>query len=111
MATIPVDSAIQRLLNDKLYDKRKQGALEYGPIPNNSAPTSTKTDREAIRIERIVRDAVLKDDYTKVQTVLEHLCHEYAYAVHQPHARNGGLIGLAALSIALGAVRLRRTYI
>ena len=25
-----MDPAVQRLLNDKLYDKRKQGALEYG---------------------------------------------------------------------------------
>jgi hypothetical protein len=24
-----MDQSIQRLLNDKLYDKRKQGALEY----------------------------------------------------------------------------------
>lgn len=24
-----MDHSIQRLLNDKLYDKRKQGALEY----------------------------------------------------------------------------------
>jgi hypothetical protein len=26
--------------------------------------------------------------------------------VHQPHARNGGLIGLAAAAIALGSVRV-----
>ena len=25
-----MDYSIQRLLNDKIYDKRKQGALEYG---------------------------------------------------------------------------------
>jgi hypothetical protein len=24
-----MDSSVQRLLNDKLYEKRKQGALEY----------------------------------------------------------------------------------
>ncbi len=36
--------------------------------------------------------------------VLEQLCNDYAYAVHQPHARNGGLIGLAAAAIALGSV-------
>ena len=24
-----MDATVQRLLNDKLYDKRKQGALEY----------------------------------------------------------------------------------
>jgi hypothetical protein len=27
-----MDSNIQRALNDKLYDKRKTGALEYVPI-------------------------------------------------------------------------------
>lgn len=34
---------------------------------------------------------------------MDQLCNEYAYAVHQPHARNGGLIGLAAAAIALGS--------
>ncbi|OQD82551.1 hypothetical protein PENANT_c021G08705 [Penicillium antarcticum] len=77
-----MDQTIQRLLNDKLYDKRKQGALE---------------------LEKIVRDAVFQADQEKIQKIVEQLCHDYAYAVHQPHARNGGLIGLAAASIALGS--------
>ncbi|KAJ6126670.1 hypothetical protein N7523_002282 [Penicillium sp. IBT 18751x] len=77
-----MDQSIQRLLNDKLYDKRKQGALE---------------------LEKIVRDAVFKGEHEKIRKIVEQLCHDYAYAVHQPHARNGGLIGLAAASIALGS--------
>ncbi|KAJ5206327.1 hypothetical protein N7491_003054 [Penicillium cf. griseofulvum] len=77
-----MDQAIQRLLNDKLYDRRKQGALE---------------------LEKIVRDAVFHGEHEKIQKIVEQLCHDYAYAVHQPHARNGGLIGLAAASIALGS--------
>ncbi|OQE24593.1 hypothetical protein PENSTE_c007G06672 [Penicillium steckii] len=77
-----MDQSIQRLLNDKLYDKRKQGALE---------------------LEKIVREAVFRGEYEKIQRIVEQLCHDYAYAVHQPHARNGGLIGLAAASIALGS--------
>jgi len=44
-------------------------------------------------------------EYSKVQAIIQQLCDEYAYAVHQPHARNGGLIGLAAAAIALGPVR------
>ncbi|KAI1371031.1 vacuole morphology and inheritance protein [Hypoxylon crocopeplum] len=72
---------IQRLLNDKLYDKRKTGALE---------------------LERSIRELAVAKDYKRVQDILEQLCNEYAYAVHQPHARNGGLIGLAAAAIALG---------
>ncbi|KAL2268130.1 hypothetical protein VTJ83DRAFT_2976 [Remersonia thermophila] len=76
-----MDPAIQRALNDKLYDKRKVGALE---------------------LERVIRDLVAHKDYAKVETILDQLCNEFAYAVHQPHARNGGLIGLAAAAIALG---------
>ncbi|KAI4207943.1 MAG: hypothetical protein LQ346_000280 [Caloplaca aetnensis] len=77
-----MDSTVQRLLNDKLYDKRKQGALE---------------------LERIVREASASGDHDRIAKIVDQLCHDYAYAVHQPHARNGGLIGLAAASIALGS--------
>ncbi|KAK2045146.1 ARM repeat-containing protein [Colletotrichum somersetense] len=76
-----MDVSIQRALNDKLYDKRKVGALE---------------------LERVIRELVVTKDYPRVQAILEQLCNEFAYAVHQPHARNGGLIGLAAAAIALG---------
>ncbi|KAI1385271.1 vacuole morphology and inheritance protein [Hypoxylon trugodes] len=72
---------IQRLLNDKLYDKRKTGALE---------------------LERSIRELSVAKDYQRIKDILDQLCNEYAYAVHQPHARNGGLIGLAAAAIALG---------
>jgi hypothetical protein len=56
------------------------------------------------RLERLVRDASANKEYEKIRKTVEQLCHDYAYAVHQPHARNGGLIGLAAVSIALGSV-------
>ncbi|KAK3375993.1 vacuolar protein 14 C-terminal Fig4p binding-domain-containing protein [Lasiosphaeria ovina] len=77
-----MDPNIQRALNDKLYDKRKVGALE---------------------LERVIRELVTAKDYPRVEAVLDQLCNDYAYAVHQPHARNGGLIGLAAAAIALGS--------
>jgi vacuole morphology and inheritance protein 14 len=80
-----MDQSIQKFLNDKLYDKRKQGALE---------------------LEKIVREATEKGEQGKIQKIVDQLCHDYAYAVHQPHARNGGLIGLAAASIALGSVSI-----
>ncbi|KAK4099914.1 ARM repeat-containing protein [Parathielavia hyrcaniae] len=76
-----MDPAVQRALNDKLYDKRKVGALE---------------------LERVIRELVAQKDYPRVEAVLDQLCNDFAYAVHQPHARNGGLIGLAAAAIALG---------
>jgi len=56
------------------------------------------------RLERVIRDLTAAKDYDRIELILEQLCNEYAYAVHQPHARNGGLIGLAAAGIALGGV-------
>ena len=76
-----MDANITKALNDKLYDKRKSGALE---------------------LEGLIRDALAVQDHDRIAKIVHQLCHEYAYAVHQPHARNGGLIGLAAASIALG---------
>ncbi|KAG7696088.1 hypothetical protein KL930_003114 [Ogataea haglerorum] len=38
----------------------------------------------------------------KIVNIIKQLRNEYAYAVHQPNARYGGLIGLAAVAIALG---------
>ncbi|KAF2639960.1 ARM repeat-containing protein [Massarina eburnea CBS 473.64] len=76
-----MDANITKALNDKFYDKRKSGALE---------------------LEGLIRESLAARDFDRIQRIVHQLCHEYAYAVHQPHARNGGLIGLAAASIALG---------
>lgn len=78
-----MDPNITKALNDKLYDKRKSGALE---------------------LESLIREALNAQDHDRIAKIVHELCHHYAYAVHQPHARNGGLIGLAAASIALGPV-------
>ena len=51
-----------------------------------------------------MREASANKEYERIGKIVDQLCHDYAYAVHQPHARNGGLIGLAAASIALGSV-------
>jgi vacuole morphology and inheritance protein 14 len=80
-----MDPNITKALNDKLYDKRKSGALE---------------------LEALIRNALNAQDHDRVAKIVHELCNEYAYAVHHPHARNGGLIGLAAASIALGPVCL-----
>lgn len=79
-----MDPIITKALNDKVYDKRKSGALE---------------------LEGLIRDALAAQDHDRIAKIVHQLCQEYAYAVHQPHARNGGLIGLAAASIALGPVK------
>lgn len=57
-----------------------------------------------LSLERIVREASANNEWDKIGKIVDQLCNDYAYAVHQPHARNGGLIGLAAASIALGSV-------
>lgn len=59
-------------------------------------------------LERVIRDLAAAKEFDRIQRIIQQLCNEYAYAVHQPHARNGGLIGLAAAAIALGPVRFGR---
>ena len=67
----------------------------------------TKLTEEARRLETLIRDLNDQGNHDRIAKIVHQLCHDYAYAVHQPHARNGGLIGLAAAAIALGAVRVR----
>ncbi|KAK9473338.1 vacuolar protein 14 C-terminal Fig4p binding-domain-containing protein [Dipodascopsis tothii] len=76
-----MNKEIQRGLNDRLYEKRKGAALE---------------------LEKSIRQSLEEDDIGKIKAIVDQLCHDFAYAVHQPNARNGGLIGLAASAIALG---------
>lgn len=76
-----MDKSIIKGLNDKIYEKRKATALE---------------------LENLVKKCVLDNDYERVDKIIDELCRDYAYALHQPMARNAGLMGLAATSIALG---------
>ncbi|KAK5692287.1 hypothetical protein LTR17_025416 [Elasticomyces elasticus] len=64
---------------------------------------SQKLTEEGRRLESVIRNALADGHHDKIAKIVHQLCHDYAYAVHQPHARNGGLIGLAAAAIALGA--------
>lgn len=64
------------------------------------------TSDDNIRLESSIRVALAEGNHQKIAKTVHQLCHDFAYAVHQPHARNGGLIGLAAAAIALGPVRL-----
>ncbi|KAI9654603.1 MAG: hypothetical protein M1831_005364 [Alyxoria varia] len=76
-----MDNSIQKALQDKLYDKRKAGALE---------------------LERLVRDTLAAKNHDKLRKIIEQLADDFAFSIHHAYARNGGLIGLAAASIALG---------
>ncbi|XP_069757097.1 protein VAC14 homolog isoform X1 [Narcine bancroftii] len=76
----PLTTNIVRALNDKLYEKRKVAALE---------------------IEKLVREFVAQNNIGQIKHVIQILSQEFALSQH-PHSRKGGLIGLAACSIALG---------
>lgn len=76
-----MDKSIIKGLNDKLYEKRKATALE---------------------LEKLVKQCVIDGDYARIDKIISELCRDYAYALHQPMARNAGLMGLAATAIALG---------
>ncbi|KAI9486945.1 MAG: vacuolar protein 14 C-terminal Fig4p binding-domain-containing protein [Benjaminiella poitrasii] len=65
-------------LTDKIYDRRKAAALE---------------------IERLVREN--EDSEERITQIVDALVQEFVYS-NNPYARYGGLIGLAATSIALG---------
>ncbi|KAG8757376.1 hypothetical protein FRC11_004590 [Ceratobasidium sp. 423] len=76
-----IDPAIVRGLNDKLYDKRKAAALD---------------------LEKLVRECHNSGDSHRINTIIDQLIDLFSSTTNQLHARNGGLIGLAAAAIALG---------
>lgn len=76
-----MDKDLQKGLSDRVYDKRKQAAIE---------------------LEHVVRQCLNEGDHERIRAIIDDLCRNYAYAVHHPNSRNGGLIALAAAAIALG---------
>lgn len=76
-----IDKDIQKGLSDRVYDKRKGAAVE---------------------VEQVIKDCLEDGNRAKIDTIIQQLSTDFAYAIHNPNARNGGLIGLAAAAIALG---------
>lgn len=76
----PLSTACVRALNDKLYDKRKTAALE---------------------IEKMVKEFAAVNNTGQIKKLLRVLGQDFSLS-QNPHARKGGLIGLAAIAIALG---------
>ncbi|XP_075522411.1 protein VAC14 homolog [Primulina tabacum] len=74
-----IPAAVLRNLSDKLYEKRKNAALE---------------------VEGIVKQLVGTGDHEKIKAVINLLANEYTYSPQANH-RKGGLIGLAAATVAL----------
>ncbi|RKP09317.1 vacuolar protein 14 C-terminal Fig4p binding-domain-containing protein [Thamnocephalis sphaerospora] len=75
----PLNPQTLRGLQDKVYEKRKAAALE---------------------VEKLVRDWAQGGDYERIRQVTHCLTHDYAYSLLS-NARNGGVIGLAAVAIGL----------
>ncbi|KAI3818200.1 hypothetical protein L1987_12003 [Smallanthus sonchifolius] len=74
-----IPAAVLRNLSDKLYEKRKNAALE---------------------VEGIVKQLAAVGDHDKITAVISLLTHEFAYSPQANH-RKGGLIGLAAATVGL----------
>lgn len=67
-------------------------------------PTETKVSCTPLcSLSRLVREFVAQNNAAQIKHVIQILSQEFALSQH-PHSRKGGLIGLAACSIALGKV-------
>lgn len=83
-------SSILRGLQDKLYDRRKTAALDLERWTRSQLPVSNSPTTSTDTTDQVWRQAILL------------LTRDLTYSLN-PHARNGGLIGLAAMAIAIGA--------
>ncbi|KAL8150751.1 hypothetical protein V2J09_020559 [Rumex salicifolius] len=77
----PLPAAVLRNLSDKLYEKRKNAALE---------------------VEGIVKGLVTQGDHEKISSVIKLLAVEYTGSAQANH-KKGGLIGLAAATVGLAS--------
>ena len=94
----PLPPTTMRLLQDKFYEKRKQAALE---IEKYWACSSVYIYIDMLNIFRTIKESLAQNDTAKIRRIVECLIQDFAYS-SQSNARNGGLIGLAAVAIALG---------
>ncbi|XP_013785501.1 protein VAC14 homolog isoform X1 [Limulus polyphemus] len=76
----PLSAACVRALNDKLYEKRKAAAIE---------------------IEKMVKDFASVNNVSQIKRLLWVLGQDFALSSNA-NSKKGGLIGLAAIAIALG---------
>ncbi|KAJ0703453.1 putative vacuole morphology and inheritance protein [Helianthus annuus] len=76
-----IPAAVIWNLVDKLYEKRKNAALD---------------------VEGIVKQLTVAGDHDKIIVVIKLLVHEFAYSSQANH-RKGGLIGLAAATVGLSS--------
>jgi vacuole morphology and inheritance protein 14 len=82
-----MDATLQKALLDRVYEKRKAATLE---------------------LEKLAREALAKNDRAKINLFIQQLCSllesnpSTSSNPQSVNARNGGLIGIAGIGIALG---------
>ncbi|KAG8824289.1 hypothetical protein FRC18_010555 [Serendipita sp. 400] len=76
-----MDPTTAKGLHDKFYEKRKAAALD---------------------LEKQVRDCHYNNEQARIEAILDQVIELFANVSHPLHVRNGGLIALAAIGIALG---------
>lgn len=79
---LPIQLSISRNLSDKLYEKRKLGALE---------------------VEQLIKELNNLKDEERISNVINHLVTNFSDSTQGNH-RKGGLIALAAIAIGLGVI-------
>ncbi|KAG1170256.1 hypothetical protein G6F70_007848 [Rhizopus microsporus] len=84
-------------LTDKTYDRRKAAALDIERQVFINSLLSTKLKK--VYVNRLVREHEKSEE--TITQIVDALVQEFVYS-NNPYARYGGLIGLAATSIALG---------
>ncbi|XP_066383743.1 protein VAC14 homolog isoform X1 [Miscanthus floridulus] len=77
---LSIPGAVLRNLSDKLYEKRKNAALE---------------------IEGIVKQLATAGEHEKISAVISLLTNDFTYSPQANHRKQGGLIGLAAVTVGL----------
>ncbi|KAL3475484.1 vacuolar protein 14 C-terminal Fig4p binding-domain-containing protein [Aspergillus californicus] len=61
---------------------------ENGPLSKIQDLLVRQETQERDVSAKVVRDSAFRGDHEVIQKIVDQLCHDYAYAVHQPHARN-----------------------
>ncbi|ODV83870.1 hypothetical protein CANARDRAFT_202052 [[Candida] arabinofermentans NRRL YB-2248] len=74
--------------------------IDGNQLSNNEATCATDCLNRFL--DTNIKIVQINGEDEKIGTIIKQLRNDYAYAVHQPNARYGGLIGLAAVAIALG---------
>lgn len=86
-------ASLMRNLSDKLYEKRKQGALEIEGMIKQLQQQPVAHPAQKTAIEKVIRKTIKSLEVQFINSP-------------QPNARKGGLLGLAATTIALGQASL-----